>query len=310
MRTVIRIFSIAAAAVAISSCNQVDFKKTKGGMPYKLFPGSGNEKVVEGGFIKVHLTYKKNDSVLQSTYTSMPTYLPVTKESQPYDISEIIPTLKKGDSVYVEQLVDTFMKRTPDRIPPSFKKGDKLITTIKVLEVYKTEQEAQQDFEKNQSTAMQGQIKKDDEVLKNYLAKNNIQAQKVGEGTYVQIITQGTGEPITDGKSVSLRYKGTTLDGKVFDTNMDNSFKHQEPLDFIVGAQPMIKGFDEGVKNLRQGTKARLYIPSALAYGQNAPPSIGPNANLIFDIEVLKVSNQAPPTNSPNSPIIDTVQPR
>ena len=300
MRIVSFLFGVAALAI-MSSCNNVDFKKTKGGMPYKIFPGKGDKKAENGGYLKVHMTTKINDSLLGTTYDKMPQYLPVTNESQPYDPSEIIPLLKKGDSVYMVQMMDTFIKREPRSVPPNFKKGDKIITTIKVLDVFKTPQETQKDFEKEQMTASSGQLKKDDKILSDYLAKNNIQAQKVGQGTYVQVLSPGNGAEVTDGKYVSLKYKGTTLAGKVFDTNMDESFKHTEPLSFVVGVQPMIKGFDEGIKGLKEGAKAKLYIPSSLAYGANAPsPDIAPNTNLIFDIEVLKVSDKAP--SSPNMP--------
>jgi FKBP-type peptidyl-prolyl cis-trans isomerase FkpA len=225
----------------------------------------------------------------------------VTAETQPYDPSEIVSQLKQGDSVYMVQAMDTFIKRDPKSVPPNFKKGDKIITTIKVLDVFKTPEETQKDYEKEQLAASSGQMKKDDKIIADHLAKNKIQAQKVGQGTYVQVLTPGTGAEVTDGKHVSLKYKGTTFAGKVFDTNMDNSFNHTEPLSFVVGAQPMIKGFDEGIKGLKEGAKAKLYIPSSLAYGTNSPsPDIAPNTNMIFDIEVLKVSDKAPST--PNMP--------
>ena len=298
MRVFQTMMLIAALAGVTSSCNNVDFKKTKGGLPYKIFPGKGKEKAVTGGFLKAHMTTKINDSLLGSTYGKAPQYLPVSNQSQPYDLSEIIPSLKKGDSVYFVQMMDTFIKRDPKSVPPNFKKGDKIITTLKVVEVFKSPEEAQKDFEKEQLAASAGQMKVDDKILSDFLAKNNINAQKVGQGTYVQVLEPGTGTPVTDGKYVSLKYKGATLAGKVFDTNMDNSFNHTEPLAFVVGAQPMIRGFDEGIKHLREGAKAKLYIPSSLAYGPNSPsPDIAPNTNMIFDIEVLKVEDKAPPTN-------------
>src|SRR5688572_15404728 len=299
MRLFKTMFCVTAIAIAMSSCNSVDFKKTKGGMPYKLYPGKENaKKAVVGGYLKVNMTTKKNDSVLQTTYGGAATYIPVTKESQPYDLSEIIGTLKEGDSIYTERLVDTFMKRTPGQLRPNFKSGDKIITTLKVLKVLNTEEETRQDYEKEQATASAGQIKLDDKILTDYFLKNNISPEKIAGGTYVQILNPGSGDQIAAGKFVSLKYKGMTLAGKVFDTNMDSSFKHTDPMDMVVGSQPLIKGFEEGIKQLRQGAKARIFIPSALAYGTNAPPEIGPNANLIFDIEVLKVADQPPPSNN------------
>jgi FKBP-type peptidyl-prolyl cis-trans isomerase FkpA len=298
MRLFKTMFCVAALGMAMSGCNNVDFKKTKGGMPYKLFPSKDGKKAVVGGYLKVNITTKKNDSVLQTTYGGAATYLPVTKESQPYDLSEIISTLKEGDSVYSVRLVDTFMKRTPGQLPPTFKAGDKIITTLKVLKVLSTEEETKQDYEKEQMTASAGQLKIDDKALSDYLAKNNIKADKIGSGTYVQVLQPGTGEQVATGKFVSLMYKGTTLAGKVFDTNMDSSFHHTDPMDMVVGSQPLIKGFEEGIKTLKEGAKAKLFIPSALAYGTNGPPEIGPNANLVFDMEVLKVANQPPPSNN------------
>jgi FKBP-type peptidyl-prolyl cis-trans isomerase FklB len=71
----------------------------------------------------------------------------------------------------------------------------------------------------------------------------------------------------------------------------------------------MIKGFDEGLLQLREGSRAKLYIPSSLAYGTQSPsPDIPANANMIFEIEVLKVADQAPATNTPNSTTVDTAR--
>ena len=306
MRLLKTMFSVAAIAVMISSCDSVDFKKTKSGLTYKLLPSSSGTKAAPGGFLKVNLIYKVRDSVLQSTYGTAPTYLPVPDSAQParpYDITEIAHLLKKGDSVYLVQEIDTLFKAAPPgSMPPFFKKGDKLYTGIKVLEVFPNEAEVRKDYEKEQATASAGQLQKDDKILTDYLAKNNIKANKIGSGTYVQISQPGTGEQVAVGKFVSLKYKGTTLEGKVFDTNMDNS---KPPMDFVVGSQPFIKGFEEGIKELKEGAKAKIFIPSALAYGQNAPPEIGANANLIFDVEVLKVNNEAPPSNNLPPPTND-----
>jgi FKBP-type peptidyl-prolyl cis-trans isomerase len=315
MRFVNSIFSAAAFVLLVSSCNSVDFKKTKGGMPYKLYPGKGNKKVEPGNIIKINYQQKLNDSLLFATYDKGPVYIPVNNESQPYDISEIIPTLKEGDSVYAVQMVDTFMTRTPGALPPQFKKGDKLITTIKILNVFKSPEEARADEIKERQQSfkndpkIQGQLKKDDKTITEYLAKNNIQAQKVGSGTYVQIITPGSGPKIQDGKYVSLMYKGSTFGGKVFDTNMDKAFNHTDPLTMEIGSGRSIPGFEEGLKALSQGAKARLFIPSSLAYGEASPsPDIKANENLIFDIEVLEVKDQAPTPNMAPSPKNDTTR--
>jgi FKBP-type peptidyl-prolyl cis-trans isomerase len=144
---------------------------------------------------------------------------------------------------------------------------------------------------------------RDNAQINNYLSTNNINAQKTGKGTYVQILTPGTGEQVSEGKFVSLKYTGTTFEGKVFDTNADASKGHTEPLVFKVGSPGMIRGFDEGLRALREGAKAKLYIPSTLAYGPQPPsPDIKPYENLVFDIEVLQVSDQPIEQQMPQMP--------
>jgi len=290
----------ALAALALSACSNVDFKKSKGGMPYKVFSGKGGKNVDTGNIVKLQVVQKLRDSVMFSTYkTGMPIYVPVSANGQPYDFTEILPSLKQGDSVYTVQMMDTFMARAPQMVPPQFKKGDKIETGIRVVDVFKNAEAAQKDeaTERNtafeRDTAVQNQLKKDATILTNYLQTNNITAQKTGKGTYVQILDPGTGEQVQDGKFVSLKYTGKTLDGKVFDTNADPSKGHTEPLVFQVGSPGMIRGFDEGLHALREGSKAKLFIPSMLAYGPQAPsPDVKPYENLIFDVEVLKVSDQ------------------
>jgi FKBP-type peptidyl-prolyl cis-trans isomerase len=313
MRLLKTIFCAAAFVVAISSCSNVDFKKTKSGLAYKHFPSSSGTKAIAGGFLKVNLITKLRDSVLKSTYGSAPTYLQVpdsTRPGRPYDLTEITPLLKKGDSVYLVQEIDTLFKDAPpESMPPFFKKGDKLYIGIKVLEVFPNEQAAQADYEKETAKASEGQLKADDKALADYLAKNNIKAQKLPGGTYVEILSPGNGEQIDAGKFISVLYRGKTLAGKVFDTNMDSSFQHTAPMDMVLGSQPLIKGFEEGLKALKQGDKARIYIPSAQGYGAQSPsPDLPANSNLIFELEILKVSNQPPTTNNPASPTNDTIR--
>jgi FKBP-type peptidyl-prolyl cis-trans isomerase FkpA len=307
------IFYTAVFALAISSCKNVDFKKTKSGLAYKLFPSSSGTKAVPGAFLKVNVIYKIRDSVLKSTYGTAPTYLPVpdsTRPSRPYDITEIAHLLKKGDSVYIVQEIDTLYKEAPPgEMPPFFKKGDKLYTGIKVLDVLPNEQAVQADYEKEAVKAAAGQSKLDDKALADYIAKNNIKAQKLPGGTYVEITSPGNGEQIADGKFVSVMYRGKTLAGKVFDTNMDSSFNHTAPMDMVLGSQPLIKGFNEGLKALKQGDKARIYIPSTQGYGAQSPsPDLPANSNLIFEVEILKVGPAPPTTNNPPSPMNDTTR--
>ncbi len=274
-------------------------------MPYKIISGKGGKQVKNGDWLKVNVMTKINDSVYFTTYDKAPIYIPVMEQTQPYDISEVLPLVKQGDSVYAVQAMDTFMKRSPGGVPPNFKKGDKIITTIKVLNVFKSQEEYQKD-----ALAQQGQqIKQEEAVLKSYLNKNNINAQRTPSGAYVQITEPGEGAQIAPGKYVKVMYRGKTFANKAFDSNMDPSFGHTDPLGFVVGSGGSIQGFDEGLQLLKKGARATIYIPSMLAYGPQPPsPEIKPYENLIFDVQVVDVQDKAPQQSMQVNPGIDTTR--
>jgi len=96
----------------------------------------------------------------------------------------------------------------------------------------------------------------------------------------------GTGATPKSGQTASMRYTGTLLDGTKFDSSYDRG---QAPFDFVLGQGQVIKGWDEGVATMKVGGKRRLVIPGSLAYGANPPPSIPPDATLVFDVELVGV---------------------
>lgn len=111
--------------------------------------------------------------------------------------------------------------------------------------------------------------------------------QKTASGLRYQIIQKGEGVQAEKGKKISVHYKGQLADGTVF----DSSYQRKQPIDFTVGIGQVIKGWDEGLQLLKVGDKARLVIPSDLAYGsQGAGGVIPPNATLIFDVELMQVN--------------------
>lgn len=110
--------------------------------------------------------------------------------------------------------------------------------------------------------------------------------EKTESGLRYQIIQKGDGVQAEKGKSISVHYKGQLTDGTVF----DSSYQRKQPIDFTVGTGQVIKGWDEGLQLMKVGDKARLVIPSQLAYGsQGAGGVIPPNATLIFDVELMAV---------------------
>jgi peptidylprolyl isomerase len=97
---------------------------------------------------------------------------------------------------------------------------------------------------------------------------------------------EGTGDPAKAGDTVDVHYTGRLKDGKKFDSSLDRG----EPISFKLGTGRVIKGWDEGVAGMKVGGKRQLIIPSDLAYGKRGrPPVIPPDAELTFDVELMKI---------------------
>jgi len=103
-------------------------------------------------------------------------------------------------------------------------------------------------------------------------------------GLQYEVLKPGTGKSPKATDTVQVNYRGTTIDGKEF----DSSYKRGEPIEFPLNR--VIPGWTEGVQLMKEGATYRFFIPSNLAYGPaSAGSAIGPNETLIFDVELLKV---------------------
>lgn len=130
----------------------------------------------------------------------------------------------------------------------------------------------------------------DDKILTEYFTKNDIHPVKTASGLYYLITKEGTGNKPHNKQQVSVNYTGKTMDGRMFDSNVDPGFNHTEPLQFHVGMGTVLKGWDEGLLLMNAGSKATFYIPSGLAYGEKSIGLLIPsNSILIFDIDLLSV---------------------
>ena len=125
---------------------------------------------------------------------------------------------------------------------------------------------------------------KGEKFLADNALKENVDTTETG--LQYTIVTEGASEKVAVNDTVTVKYKGTLIDGTVFDEG--------EIPGHVSGSRGLITGFDEGIRLVGEGGKMTLYIPAELAYGERGNQAIAPNSTLIFDVEVLKVGKYAP----------------
>lgn len=311
-----------AVLFVLASCG-VDYKKTKTGLVYKIISGGSKDSVAgKGNIVKFNFIRKLNDSLLYTSYDKMPLFQVRSDDAQlNYSPLEVLYMMKKGDSAVVIESVDTLIKKGAQQQIPYAKKGDQLKTFIKVIEIFRTDSAAQKDYmaemakdkprqeaEQKEMQAKQeeerkkymeemkkqkaldieefkksGEITKEEKEVEAYLAAKKITNAKKVIGTYVVVKEKGTGTPAATGKVVTVKYAGRLLKD-------DKPFEASEYI-FELGAGQAIDGWDQGIPEFNKGGKGTLFVPAYLAYGKQQGPGGTPLESLIFEIEILNVSN-------------------
>jgi len=310
---------LALSAVIMTGCSQ-SYKKTKTGLVYKIISvGNSKDSVRTGNVVKINFVRKLNDSVLYSSFGKMPYFIPIREGSMgEYSPTEAILMMKKGDSAITIEMADTLIKKgLNDQLPPGTKNGDRFITYIKLVEIFTSDSAAQADYAVEMEKDRPRQIKEQEEQMakmqeemlvqkkkeyeemvksgeaetqlkevEDYLKMKGItNAVKTGLGTYVLVNEKGSGAPVENDKYIKVKYTGKLIPS-------DSTFEANEYA-FKLGHGAVIQGWDEGLLLFNQGGKGTLYIPAYQAYGKNsAGPGGKANQPLLFDVEILEVSDE------------------
>jgi FKBP-type peptidyl-prolyl cis-trans isomerase FklB len=168
------------------------------------------------------------------------------------------------------------------------------LTDAQLNEVMAAFQSAMQKKQQSMMAKQQEKTKESGEKNKaegsKFLAENKKKkgVKTLKSGLQYKVLTEGKGNTPKASDSVTVNYRGTLIDG----TEFDSSYKRGQPLTFQVGG--VIKGWTEALQLMKEGSKWQLFIPENLAYGDSGTPGgpIGPNAALIFEVELISIKAQ------------------
>jgi FKBP-type peptidyl-prolyl cis-trans isomerase FkpA len=297
---------LGASIIGLNACKSGGDMKTIKGMEYTIVKDEKGPNAKIGEVVEFNLRATCDTTTISDTWKmGHPAAQPVDTPHNSTDLMAILPMLSAGDSAIVYISCDSIIAGIPaeqmSNKPEWMQKGKKIKIELSIVSV-KSKDQAMKDMENKRQEEMKkieeqkaAQLPIDDKTLQEYFAKNNIKAEKTASGLYYTIQSAGSGKQIEKGQTVSMMYTGKTLDGHVFDSNMDEEVAKKnghgsDPLTFVVGMGQMIPGMDEGAALLKKGAKATLYLPSPIAYGPQSPsPEIPANAIMIFEVEVKDV---------------------
>ncbi|MCC9137083.1 FKBP-type peptidyl-prolyl cis-trans isomerase [Pontibacter silvestris] len=309
---------LVAGAMLLQSCNNKandEFHTRPDGLSYKIYEMNEDGEYENKGevaaddstgakigqVVTLNMSYKNADDSLlfNSRDQKFPIMIPVMEPSFKGSLEDALTMLSAGDSAVFKINADSlFAKTFGQPMPPFIKPGSHLTFFVKAEKVQSREeaiadqQKMMEEQMKEAQAHAENQIKVDDEKIQAYIKEQNLQnVQKTSSGVYYAVTEAGNGPQASAGDQVSVHYKLSFLDGKEVESSRDNPMSGGEPFKFTLGQGQVIKGWDEGISQLKEGSKAILLIPSPLAYGdQDRGTQMPANSILRFDVELLDVN--------------------
>jgi FKBP-type peptidyl-prolyl cis-trans isomerase len=284
-------------AIALQVNAQDNFVHTPKGDLVKVFTKNATDKIKLNDVVTFEVIQKTDkDSVLFSTYAiGHPVKIQVQASQNAGDLMEVLPLLCVKDSAYVKVPSDSVFKGHEEQRPPFLPKGSNLVFVLKIDKIQSLNEAI---AEKNAAL----ESMKTAEITANtkYIADHKLVVKTTPSGLMYFITQPSLKHKPLAGDTLLVNYTGRTLDGKVFDSSvqadavkagLQQPGRKYEPLQVVVGQGQVIKGWDEGLLLLNEGSKAQFIIPSSLAYGAEGAGGgdIAPYSTLIFDVELVKV---------------------
>lgn len=285
-----------AILLGLVSCNKSEFDgytKAENGLHYQFFnQDQSGVKAVEGDGVSIKIVYALKrtptdsvlfDSKMNSEDGSGTVRYILPKSSFNGSLEDAIKMMAKNDSAAFIISADSFFLKTNhmEALPPFAKPGDKLVISIKLMDV-KSKKELDEN-QKKQEAEIAKLSESEQPKMDAYLAENKIATAPTASGLIFIETQKGKGgahPAATD--EVTVHYTGMLLDGTKFDSSLDRGEPAKFPLNQV------IPGWTEAIQLMTKGSKAKIIIPSNLGYGPNgAGAQIPPFSTLVFEVELI-----------------------
>lgn len=273
-KNILALSLVGAAALMLVACGEdkaVAAQSSESASTSSAPAASASTSAATAGTGSVSAASSFEDKVSYSIGASVGTYIATIQRDQ----SEFIGTLDQ--ELVIQGFVDAINQKTALN-------EKEIADTLVALD-----QKVREGLEKKAAADAATNL----EAGRKFLAENAKAdgVQTTDSGLQYKILQEGSGKSPTTADTVRVRYKGTTIDGQVFDEQKD-------PIAFPLAN--IIPGWTEGLQLMKEGGKAMLYIPSDLAYGEmGAGDLIKPNSVLVFEIELVEVLPPAAPESAP-----------
>jgi|SRR5579859_2639618 len=302
--------SILISLLVIALCTSCSSdRETQSGQKFSVVKkGDGNVIAARKIMVMEFLFKDGKDSVWYDTHKNpYPQIMQKQEKPQAGDkLMEVMYMMTKGDSVVLKMSAsDLFTKSFRQPVPPKVDTTKAFTFCIMMKEVLDSVQ-----FEKFRADLVakqnekalkqqQEQLGKDTVLIDTYLKEKNITVLKTSSGLRYTITKPGKGENAKEGQTTKVNYAGYLLNGKYFDTNIENVAKEKNmyreggrylPYEVTIGRSSVIQGWHEALKLMNKGAKMTVFIPSTLAYGSRARSAdITENSILAFDLEIIDI---------------------
>lgn len=290
-------FTLLIISFILTAVSFAQVLETEKGLKHEFHTNQDGALPKIGDLISLHMRIvdEKGEEIRNSFSEGKPILFPLKYPHFDADIYEAVALMSEGDSASFWINADSmYLKVFRKPFPETMTHGTDLKVTIKTFKIrsqqeYKEEQTSYYNSNLKESPEIIAKRKKKEEAkIQAYIKKLGFEFNKTEKGVYYTIIEKKLDQDKfpKEGHAVVFNYVGQLIDGTVFESSYEN-IGHS--ITFTVGSGDVIDGWDDAFRNIPNGAKAKMIIPSHLAYGNIAKDKIPANAILIFDVHVVAI---------------------